>query len=173
MIQPIAGRDAWSAWGISAGDFSAPWTYFTSVFVHASLAHISGNSTFMLLLGVIIGLEGVKRWVGVFVGSAVTAGLFVSALTPSGVTVGASGVVFGYFGYILTAALVERTLWVKVLRIVVAIALLISYSATIIIGFLPASGVSWQAHVGGFVGGVIVAIIAERGVEPRKRAQSP
>lgn len=173
ILQPFMGREAWYTWGINAGDFSQPWTYFTSVFLHGSFNHISGNSTFMLLLGVIIGLEGTRRWLAVFAGSAVSAGLFVSALTPVGITVGASGVVFGYFGYILTAALVERTPWVKVLRIVVAVALFGAYSATILVGFLPSDGVSWQAHVGGFIGGVIVAIIAERHVEPRKQLPAP
>ena len=107
------------------------------------------------------------RSLAVFVGSAIGAGLFISAFTPVGLTIGASGIVFGYFGYILAAALVERTPWVKLVRIVVAIMLLSAYSATILVGFLPSGGVSWQAHVGGFVGGIVVAVIAEKVVEPR------
>lgn len=167
ILQPLGGRELLLNFGVPAHDFTRPWTYFTSIFLHGSVAHVSGNTTFLALLGVLIGLEGRRRWLAVFVGSAIGAGLFISAFTPVGLTIGASGIVFGYFGYILAAALVERTPWVKLVRIVVAIVLLSAYSATILVGFLPSGGVSWQAHVGGFVGGIVVAVIAEKVVEPR------
>ena len=167
ILQPLGGRELLLNFGVPAHDFTRPWTYFTSIFLHGSVAHVSGNTTFLALLGVLIGLEGTRRWLAVFVGSAIGAGLFISAFTPVGLTIGASGIVFGYFGYILAAALVERTPWVKLVRIVVAIVLLSAYSATILVGFLPSGGVSWQAHVGGFVGGIVVAVIAEKVVEPR------
>jgi membrane associated rhomboid family serine protease len=70
--------------------------------------------------------------------------------------VGASGLVFGYFGYLLVRGLVDR----RPVDIVVSIGVALSYGYVMwnSIGF-GAAGISWQGHVSGFVGGVVAALV--------------
>lgn len=173
FAQGVVGPRLAPDWGIPAHDFTAPWTYVTAIFLHANMAHIVGNTVFMLVLGVIIGLEGAGRWLSVFIGSAIGAGVAVTLLTPAGITIGASGIVFGYLGYIFAAAAVETTPWVRLLRVLVSIALLLTYGFSLFSGLIPQAGISWQAHLGGFIGGIVVAIIAEKIIEPRRRISQP
>ena len=69
------------------------------------------------------------------------------------VTVGASGVIFGYFGFLLSRGLLTRS------KSAIAIFLLVIFLyGGMIWGVLPSSpNVSWQAHLFGLFGGVLAA----------------
>jgi membrane associated rhomboid family serine protease len=72
---------------------------------------------------------------------------------PGSVHVGASGVVFGYFGFLLLAGFYARSAG----SILLSIAVAVLWGGTVF-GVLPGTpGVSWQGHLGGFVGGVLAA----------------
>jgi Rhomboid family len=62
---------------------------------------------------------------------------------------GASGVVFGYFGYIIVRGLFDRHA-IDVL-VGAVMALCFAYQFTVL---LPHAGIGWQAHIGGLVGGI-------------------
>ncbi len=71
----------------------------------------------------------------------------------SAVHIGASGLVFGYFGYLVARGWYERKLGSILLSIVV----IILYGG-LILGVLPARGlVSWEAHLFGLIAGVLAA----------------
>ena len=72
------------------------------------------------------------------------------------VTVGASGLVFGLFAFLLVRGFVNRNWW----QIVLSVVLFMVYGG-ILFGMLPtvASYVSWQAHLGGAIGGVVAALL--------------
>ena len=71
----------------------------------------------------------------------------------SAVHIGASGLVFGYFGYLVARGWYERRLG----SILLAIAVIILYGG-LILGVLPARGlVSWEAHLFGLIAGVLAA----------------
>jgi membrane associated rhomboid family serine protease len=111
-------------------------------------------------------LAGLNTWVMVtglvVVGGGVLTWLFGPA---DSVVVGASGMVFGWLGYLLARAYFSRRLkW-----IVVAVLVLVFFG-TLLFGLFPAvnSDVSWQAHVCGFVAGVGTgALLHPRGQETR------
>lgn len=91
--------------------------------------------------------------------------------TPDTLTVGSSGLVFGYFGYTVMRGLVER----KTVDIVIMICVVIFYG-TMIWGVLPQQqGISWQAHLFGFLGGLLAAyLLPKRGEQrPVNRGYSP
>lgn len=158
----VIGPRMFYSLGVTAGDLSRPWTWITANFIHVNLDHILGNTFFLLVLGILVSMEGWRRWLIVTVSSMLGLGLFATFVTQSGVTGGASGIVFGYFGYLLAAVIAERTLWQKVLRVIVAIFLLSSYWYVIISGFIPQGSMSWQGHLGGFLFGVLAAFYCER-----------
>ncbi|HYC92361.1 MAG TPA: rhomboid family intramembrane serine protease, partial [Thermoanaerobaculia bacterium] len=67
--------------------------------------------------------------------------------------IGASGVVFGFLGYVLLRALYDR----RLSSMFIAIAVAMLYGAVILNALIPAGGISWTGHVFGFLGGVAAA----------------
>jgi membrane associated rhomboid family serine protease len=133
-------------------------------FLHASFAHVAANSVPLLLLGTFVLAGQVKRFLLVTGFIAVISGLAVWVFGPShSLTVGASGVIFGYLGYLLLRGIVERRWWSIAVSLLVG--LLFGWQLS---GVLPGDPhISWQAHLGGFLGGLAAALIFRR-KRPRK-----
>jgi membrane associated rhomboid family serine protease len=142
------------SYGIRSQDFSwlpgiiiAPW-------LHGSWAHLMANTLPFLIFGGLILLQGVGIFWLVTSISMLVSGVGVWLFCPpSVVTVGASGIIFGYFGFLLSRGLLTRT------KSAIAIFLIVIFLyGGMIWGILPSSpNVSWQAHLFGFMGGVFSA----------------
>ncbi|MFC4563658.1 rhomboid family intramembrane serine protease [Nocardiopsis mangrovi] len=140
------------------------WSVATAPFMHADFNHLIGNSVPFLVLGCLVAFSGLSRFVWtnaiVMVVSGVGVWLFSG---PGTLTVGASGLIFGYFGYTVLRGIVER----KTVDIVIMICVILFYG-TLIWGVLPQqAGISWQAHLFGFIGGLAAAWILPRREKPR------
>lgn len=129
-------------------------------FLHADFGHLAANTVPLVVLGILAAIAGTARFVLATVIIVVVSGLGVWLTAPSNsVTVGASGVVFGYLGYVLARAVFERSL----LYAGVAIAVVLVYGG-LVWGVLPgAAGVSWQGHLFGLIGGVLAAWLLRGG----------
>jgi membrane associated rhomboid family serine protease len=148
-----------SHYGIQAHDTNALWHIFTAPFLHANLDHLMANSVPLAIFAFLAALRGVARFVAVSVIVMVASGLGVWFLSaPGTVTVGASGLIFGYFGYLLARGFVEH----RPFDIVVGVLIAVVYG-TMIFGALPGQpGISWQAHLFGLIGGVAAAWLTRR-----------
>ena len=122
--------------------------------LHFGWPHLISNSVPFLVLGVLTYLSGTGRFVATTLISAIVSGLTAWLLAPPGsITAGASGVIFGYLTYLLVRGFYTR----KIGQILLAVVVFAIYG-TVLLGVLPgAPGVSWQAHLGGAVGGVLSA----------------
>ena len=119
-------------------------------FLHGSLTHMASNTIPMLILGVLVALSGAGRFVGATIAITLIGGLGVWLLGRSAVHVGASILIFGYFGYLLALAFYERSIRSALLAIVT----LVLYSG-MIWGVLPQERhISWEGHLFGFLGGI-------------------
>ncbi len=137
--------------GIRPRDVSSLPDILTAPFVHVSWTHIESNSGPLFIFGFLAAYRGVARFLGLTVLVIIISGLVAWLTGTSGtVGVGASGVVFGYLGYILVRGLFDR----HVIDIIVAavMALCFAYQFTVL---LPHNGVGWQDHIGGLAAGVI------------------
>ena len=124
---------------------------FTAPFLHASWAHIEGNSVPLFVLGVAAAYRGLVRFFALSVIVAITSGLAVWLFqSGSSVTIGASGLIFGYFGYVLVRGIFDRN-WLDLLVGLLAGA---AYYSILAVAIPGTPGISWLAHVGGLVGGV-------------------
>ena len=125
-------------------------------FLHASLAHITGNTIPFVILGFAIALSGAKRLLYVAAIAALVSGLGVWLISPSGSdTVGASGVIFGFATYLIARGVFDRRLAEVALGVVVALV----FGGALLGDLIPHAGISWQAHLFGGIGGVLAAAI--------------
>lgn len=124
-----------------------------SPILHGSFSHLLSNTLPLLALGGLVALRGTKTLMGVSLVVVVLGGLLVWLVGRPAIHVGASGLVFGYFGYLVAQGWYERS----PLSIVVAFAALLLYGG-IIFGALPQGGfVSWEGHLFGLIAGVLAA----------------
>jgi membrane associated rhomboid family serine protease len=127
--------------------------------LHGSFDHLIANTIPFLVLGWLVLIR--ETW-HFFVVSAITiliAGLGTWLVGQSGsVHVGASGLIFGWLGYLLLGGLFERRIGTIVGSVVVAVGY-----GSLVLGVLPGTpGVSWEGHLFGFLGGVLCAWILAR-----------
>ena len=139
------------SYGIRGRDVASLPYIFTAPFLHVSWAHIEGNSGPLFIFGFLAAYRGITKFAGVTAVVVVTSGLAAWFFeTPNLPGVGASGVVFGYFGYIMVRGLFDRH-GIDVL-VGAVMALCFAYQFSVL---LPQQGIGWQAHIGGLVGGVL------------------
>ncbi|NER24139.1 MAG: rhomboid family intramembrane serine protease [Symploca sp. SIO1B1] len=122
-------------------------------FLHAGLAHLISNTIPFLVLGWFVMLQETSEFFIVTPIIMLVSGLGVWLIGSPGVHIGASGVVFGYLGFLLARGLFERNFLSIVLSLLVG-----SLYGSLIWGVLPIQiGVSWEGHLFGFIGGVLAA----------------
>lgn len=140
--------------------------------LHASWAHLISNSLPLLVLGCLVAVEGARRFWAVTGIIAVVGGAgtwFLNA--PGTLTVGASVLVFGYFGYTVLRVFAPGRVSHRIAYAAIALIVIVLYGTTVLTGiFGAAAGVSWQAHLFGAIGGGIAALAARR--PPRGGRQS-
>jgi membrane associated rhomboid family serine protease len=147
--------------------------------LHGSFQHVTANSVPLILLGTFVLAGGVRQtlWSTGLIMLVAGAGVWllgnlfftsdaVRELNPG--HIGASGVVFGFMGLLLTRGIVERSWW----NVGVAVLIGVLYGWQLQ-GALPGPlGISWEGHLFGFLGGVVAAILFRRR-RPKRAAEPP
>jgi membrane associated rhomboid family serine protease len=141
---------------------------FTAPFLHGSWQHLEGNSIPLLVLGFLAAYRSIAKFLAVTAIVAVTSGLAVWLFQAHELTVGASGLIFGYFGYVLVRGLFDRNFVDAIAGLVAAIAY--AYILTVAIPGTP--GVSWIGHAGGLAGGVLAGWVLRTRRRPGRQAVS-
>jgi len=138
---------------------------FTAPFLHFSWQHIEGNSVPLFVLGVLAAYRSIGRFLLVSLIVILTSGMAVWLFQPSNeLTVGASGLIFGYFGYVLVRGFFDRSL----VDIGIGLAAGVLYWTILQVAVPGTPGVSWIGHLGGLVGGVLAAWLL-RSAPPLRR----
>ncbi|WP_435159284.1 rhomboid family intramembrane serine protease [Amycolatopsis sacchari] len=139
-------------YGIRSRDVASLPEIFTAPFLHFSWSHIEGNSGPLFIFGFLAAYRGVKKFLGVSALIVVVSGLGAWFTAGAGtVGAGASGVVFGYFGYIIVRGVFDRRPIDIVIGLVMALCFAYQFSLLIPAG----EGIGWQAHLFGFAAGVL------------------
>ena len=123
-------------------------------FLHASLNHIVANSIPFLVLGWMVMLRDQRHFIPVTLAAMIGSGLTAWLLgAPGSVHIGASGVIFGYLGFLMLSGWYAR----NVSSILISLVVTVLWGG-LVLGMMPGTpGISWQAHIGGFLGGVLAA----------------
>ena len=128
--------------------------------LHAGWAHLIANTLPFLIFGFLVLANGIGRFVLVTAIVWVLGGLGVWLTAPAGsVTIGMSGVIFGWLTYLLVRGFFARS----GVQIVLAVVLFLFWGG-ILLGVLPGQAtVSWQGHLFGALAGVLAAwLVAPR-----------
>lgn len=128
-------------------------------FIHGSVEHLISNTLPFVILGWLVLLRDRRHFLPVTLLAMLGAGAVAWLLgAPGSVHVGASGVIFGYLGFLMLAGWYARSLGSILLSVLVT-----GLWGGLVFGVLPGQpGVSWQAHLGGFLGGIWAARIFRR-----------
>jgi membrane associated rhomboid family serine protease len=145
--------------GIHAREVDGMPEIFSAPFLHAGWDHLISNSLPFLVLGFLVLLSGLARWLISSLIIIVVSGMTAWFLTPANtIILGASGLIFGWLTYLLARGIWSR----RPAQVAVAVVVLLVYGG-LIWGVIPsAAGISWQAHLGGAVGGVLAAWLLHR-----------
>ena len=162
--------------GIRPLETDGLWGIVFAPLLHADWGHLLANTGPLLILGFLVTLTGMARFVGataiVWILGGLGTWLIGDLGSPCGPTdhIGASGLIFGWLTFLLVFGFFTRAFW----QIAVGIVVLFGYGG-ILWGVIPVApvaticgGVSWQGHLCGALAGVLAAYLVSG---PERRAR--
>ncbi|MEM9344051.1 MAG: rhomboid family intramembrane serine protease [Pseudomonadota bacterium] len=134
--------------------------------LHGSFAHLMSNTPPLVLMGVLLAVTATRALLAVNLIIVLLGGALVWLFAGTAIHIGASGLVFGWFGFLIARGFVDRS--PVTLGAAVIVGLLYG---SIVWGVLPGQpGVSWEAHLFGALAGVAAAFLVRTHVHsPRVR----
>ncbi|MGW0496775.1 rhomboid family intramembrane serine protease [Streptomyces sp. NPDC003007] len=159
-VVDVATGHALDGFGVTPREPSELADVVPSAFIHFGFAHLAANTVPLLVLGFLAALTGLRRFLLVCALIVVVDGLGVWLVAPDRTnTAGASGLIFGLFGFLLVSGFVERRPWGVLAGVLIAAV----WGGSILAGLAPTqTGVSWQGHLIGLLAGVAAAFLFRR-----------
>lgn len=168
IINFVLGYEPNQWFGLEPRDFGGLIGIPASPFLHAGFGHAIANTVPLLVLGGMAAMASPKRFMEATIIIVLLGGIMVWIMARGGnrVHVGASGLVFGYLGYIVALGILERSL--RAIAMAVFAGLL--YGG-LVWGVLPDHRISWESHLfGGIAGGIAAWILTrDKGTTPHVR----
>ncbi len=139
-------------------------------FLHGSFDHLVVNTMPAVVLGGLVAIQGSRKFLTATVFITLVGGAALWIVGRDAIHVGASGLVFGYFGYLIARAWYTRSF----VSIVVAVLVTVVYGG-ILLGVLPffQEGVSWEGHLTGLVAGILAARIMWKRGQSEQPEEAP
>lgn len=127
----------------------------TAPFIHGDLWHYFSNIVPLAIFSLLLLQHGKSRFYAVTVLCILVSGLCVWLFARSANHIGISGLVYGYFGYLVAAGFISR----EIKLILIAIVVGVSYGG-MVFGILPLNAyVSWESHLFGLLTGIACAFL--------------
>lgn len=135
------------------GLLGGQWRLVASGFLHFSPMHLLFNMVCLASWGTVVERRVGTAWFVLLYGTSLVAGSLVASAEPHGVTAGASGAIAGLLGALLYLSL-RRKVEMPFATIAATVALNVVFSAGV-------PSISWRAHLGGFITGILVCLVLE------------
>jgi rhomboid protease GluP len=148
-----------SPYDIAVGKY---WTLVTANFVHLDIIHFAFNFYALIKIGQIVYefYDGKKLFIVYMLGGLGGMALSVGAdmfLGTNTATLGASGSIFALAGVLIGGALKDRRYGINLpINLTAFLPIII---ASLVLGFLPGSGINNLAHLGGIVTGMLLGLV--------------
>jgi membrane associated rhomboid family serine protease len=141
-------------YGIIARDPQGLIGIITAPFLHLGFGHLISNTLPLVTLGALIAISGAARLFAVTAIVTVVGGFGTWLISPPNtITIGASGVVFGYAAYLVARGLFNRRFG----QVLVGVLVIVVWGSALLGGLLPQDGISWQGHLSGGIAGILAA----------------
>jgi len=132
--------------------------------LHGSLHHILANTVPLFILGAILCARSQREFYFVTLAGTVFGGVLIWLFARTANHLGASGLIFCYFGYLASLAFFTRTFGTLVLSI-----LCILFYGGMVKGILPMSAaISWESHAAGLIAGIVLAWLSSNETKKRR-----
>lgn len=153
-IVDVAAGNSLDQYGIEPRDADGLIGIVTAPFLHLGFGHLISNTIPLVTMGLAIALAGAVRVIAVTAIVAAVSGVGTWIAAPeNSVTIGASGVVFGYATYLVSRGVFTR----RLVDLGVGLVVIVFWGGALLGGLLPEQGISWQGHLFGAIGGVVAA----------------
>ena len=128
-------------------------------FLHGSYLHVQSNAVALLALGTLTVIRSGSRFPWICLIIILVGGVGVWVIGRPAIHVGASGLVFGLFGYLLVRGVIDF----NILSVLVALVVAGVFGWMVVSGVVPTNDyVSWEGHLCGLAAGALAAIIVPR-----------
>lgn len=149
LLNLFTGRSL-NQFGLIPRETTALTGILISPFLHGSLWHFFSNIFPFVVFSFLLLQHGLLRFILVSLCCIAISGVLVWALGRSAIHVGASGLIYGYFGYLLLAGILSRELKLILISVFVGV----GYGG-LVFGILPGLPfISWESHLFGFLTGL-------------------
>ncbi len=155
-----------NSWGIYPRELSGLGGILFAPFLHAGFYHLISNSVPMLILLALIYMSSARALVWVSISGILLGGLGVWVFGSNGYHVGASGLIFAFWGYLIADAWFRRS----VRSILISVITLLLYGGLLFSLFSYRPYVSFSSHLFGLLAGVIAARLL---APPRRTGLAP
>ncbi|ADB32566.1 Rhomboid family protein [Kribbella flavida DSM 17836] len=164
-IVDTALNGALDRYGILARDPEGLVGVVTAPFLHLGFGHLISNTLPLVTLGALIALSGAIRLFSVTAIVTAVGGIGTWLVSPPNtITIGASGLVFGYAAYLVARGVFNR----RIGQVLIGVLVVIVWGSALLGGLLPQDGISWQGHLFGAIAGVLAAWFLADDRAPRR-----
>ena len=127
--------------------------------IHGSISHYVSNIVPLCIFSFLLLQYGARKFVMVTMFIMIFTGMLVWTLARPSYHLGASGIVYGYFGFLLLAGFLSKRIKLIVISLLVGF-----FYGGLIFGILPTNRfISWESHLFGMATGLIAAKIWAKG----------
>lgn len=159
IVDTVVLSGALDRYGIAPRSLDGLLGILAAPFLHGGFGHLISNTAPLVIFSALIMLKSKREWLWASALSVLGAGVGTWLFGAAGsVHIGASGLVFGLFGYLLLSGIFERR-W---LAIVLSLFVGITYGSMLFgaVPFMVGPGISWEGHLFGFIGGGMASWMA-------------
>ncbi|HEY0618287.1 MAG TPA: rhomboid family intramembrane serine protease [Kribbella sp.] len=141
-------------YGIVAREPDGLFGILTAPFLHLGFGHLISNTLPLVTLGALIAISGAMRLFSVTAIVTTIGGLGTWLVSPPHtITIGASGLVFGYAAYLIARGIFNR----RIGQVLIGVVVVLVWGSALLGGLLPQDGISWQGHLFGGIAGLLAA----------------
>lgn len=128
---------------------------FFAPFLHVDFNHLFFNTIPFVVLANFIMIQGIPLFYNISIFIIIVSGIITWIIGKRGIHIGASGLITGYWAYLLADGYQNPSITTVIVALIV-----VYYFAGIFFGLFPMKkGVSWEGHVAGAIAGISVVIL--------------
>lgn len=146
-------------------------SHFTAIFywsfLHGSFDHLLTNSIPFTILGLLVAVRGSNYFFLTTLFISIASGIVVWLFGRTAIHIGASVLIYGYFGFLVSRAWFDRS----PISLIVALIVVITYSGLIFGLFPNTQQVSWEGHLAGLLSGGLMAWLLYKQTPTKKKLQ--